>query len=39
METALNQIPGIVTNGIFALRPADLALVASNRGVIRLQHK
>ena len=39
LETALNQIPGIVTNGIFALRPADLALVASNQGVIRLQHK
>ncbi|NBW00610.1 MAG: ribose-5-phosphate isomerase RpiA [Betaproteobacteria bacterium] len=38
LETALNQIPGIVTNGIFALRPADLALVASNHGVIRLQH-
>jgi len=39
LEAALNQIPGIVTNGIFALRPADLALVASNQGVIRLQHK
>jgi len=39
LETALNQIPGIVTNGIFALRPADLALVASNQGVVRLQHK
>lgn len=36
METALNQIPGIVTNGIFALRRADLALVASADGVSRL---
>ena len=36
METALNQIPGIVTNGIFALRRADLALVASTDGVSRL---
>lgn len=37
METALNQIPGVVANGIFALRRADLALVASTQGVIRLQ--
>ena len=39
METALNQIPGVVANGIFALRRADLALVASAQGVVRLQHK
>ncbi len=38
MERTLNQIPGIVTNGIFALRRADLALVASPAGVVRLQH-
>lgn len=37
METAINQIPGVVANGIFALRRADLALVASAAGVIRLQ--
>jgi ribose 5-phosphate isomerase A len=37
METAINQIPGVVANGIFALRRADLALVASANGVIRLQ--
>jgi ribose 5-phosphate isomerase A len=37
LETQLNQIPGIVTNGIFALRRADLALVASPQGVIRLK--
>ena len=36
-ETAINQIPGVVTNGIFALRRADLALVATAQGVIRLQ--
>jgi ribose 5-phosphate isomerase A len=36
METALNQIPGVVTNGIFALRRADVALVASSQGVSRL---
>jgi len=38
LERALNQIPGVVTNGIFALRRADLALVATPNGVIRLQH-
>jgi ribose 5-phosphate isomerase A len=37
METAINQIPGVVANGIFALRRADLALVACADGVIRLQ--
>ncbi len=37
LETAINQIPGVVANGIFALRRADLALVASAAGVIRLQ--
>ena len=38
LERALNQIPGVVTNGIFALRRADLALVATPHGVVRLQH-
>jgi ribose 5-phosphate isomerase A len=37
LETAINQIPGVVANGIFALRRADLALVASPQGVHRLQ--
>jgi len=37
MERELNQIPGVVTNGIFAVRPADLALVASTQGVARLK--
>lgn len=36
METALNQLPGVVTNGVFALRRADVALVASANGVARL---
>jgi ribose 5-phosphate isomerase A len=36
MEIALNQIPGVVTNGIFALRRADVALVASANGVEKL---
>jgi len=33
METRLNQIPGIVTVGIFAHRAADVLLVASDDGV------
>lgn len=36
METAINQIPGVVTNGIFALRRADLALVGSSQGVLTI---
>ena len=37
METAINQIPGVVANGIFAHRRADLALIATSAGVVRLQ--
>ncbi len=33
LEQTLNNIPGVVTNGIFALRPADLLLVGSEQGV------
>lgn len=33
METRLNQIPGIVTVGIFAHRPADILLIADDNGV------
>jgi ribose 5-phosphate isomerase A len=33
MENRFNQIPGIVTVGIFAQRPADTLLVASDSGV------
>ena len=36
MERQLNQIPGIVTVGLFAKRPADLLLVGSEDGVERL---
>lgn len=32
-EEKLNQIPGVVTNGLFARRPADILLVASASGV------
>ncbi|GAB4201186.1 MAG: ribose-5-phosphate isomerase RpiA [Wenzhouxiangellaceae bacterium] len=33
MEREINQIPGVVTVGIFARRPADVALIASTNGV------
>ena len=33
LETAINQIPGVVTNGLFARRGADVLLLGSARGV------
>jgi ribose 5-phosphate isomerase A len=33
LETRLNQVPGIVTVGLFANRPADVLLIASDNGV------
>jgi len=33
LETTLNQITGVVTNGLFALRPADVMLLGSPEGV------
>lgn len=33
IEEALNQIPGVVTNGLFATRTADVLLVGNNGGV------
>jgi ribose 5-phosphate isomerase A len=33
IETAINQITGVVTVGLFALRPADLIIVGSARGI------
>ena len=37
LETALNQITGVVTNGLFALRPADLLLLGTDSGVQTLK--
>ncbi|MEC8228037.1 MAG: ribose-5-phosphate isomerase RpiA [Pseudomonadota bacterium] len=34
MEKTINNIAGVVTNGIFALRGADVVLVATNDGVV-----
>lgn len=33
LETALNQIPGVVTVGLFAQRPADVLLIGGDSGV------
>jgi len=33
LEATINNIPGVVTNGLFALRPADLLLVGTADGV------
>jgi ribose 5-phosphate isomerase A len=39
MESDLNQIAGVVTNGLFARRPADVLLLASASGVQTLKAK
>jgi len=36
LETQINQIVGVVTNGLFALRPADVLLLGTSEGVRRL---
>lgn len=33
MECALNQLAGVVTVGLFALRPADVLIVGTSRGI------
>lgn len=33
MERALNNLVGVVTNGLFALRPADVALLGGSGGI------
>ncbi len=33
LETALNQLPGVVCNGVFALRRADICITAGAEGV------
>jgi ribose 5-phosphate isomerase A len=35
VEQQLNNITGVVTNGIFAARPADILLLATEKGVIK----
>ncbi|AOA58526.1 ribose-5-phosphate isomerase RpiA [Acinetobacter larvae] len=33
LEKSINDIPGVVTNGIFAINKADLAIVATDHGI------
>ncbi|MDF2447321.1 MAG: ribose 5-phosphate isomerase [Moraxellaceae bacterium] len=39
MEERINNITGVVTNGLFALRPADVLLVGTAEGVKTVQAK
>jgi ribose 5-phosphate isomerase A len=39
MEAELNNIAGVVTNGIFARRPADVLLLGSEKGVSTISRK
>lgn len=36
LEAQINNWPGVVTNGIFALRPADVCLIGGKNGVVKL---
>lgn len=36
MEKTINNLAGVVTCGLFALRPADLVLISSKDGILRL---
>jgi ribose 5-phosphate isomerase A len=36
LESALNQIAGVVTNGLFARRGADVLLLGTQQGVVKL---
>jgi len=35
LENKLNQITGVVTNGLFAKSPADVLIIASDNGIIK----
>ena len=37
MERELNQLAGVVTVGLFALRPADVLIVGTGQGIEVLQ--
>jgi ribose 5-phosphate isomerase A len=39
LEAALNQITGVVTNGLFARRGADVALIGGAEGVKKLEKR
>ena len=35
LENQLNQITGVVTNGLFAKRPADTLIIATDDGIVK----
>lgn len=37
LEETINQIPGVVTNGLFARRSADILIVSDDNGVRRIE--
>lgn len=37
LESELNQIAGMVTNGLFARRPADVLILGTDRGVTKVE--
>ncbi|MFZ4703150.1 MAG: ribose-5-phosphate isomerase A, partial [Candidatus Methylumidiphilus sp.] len=37
LEKEINNIPGVITVGIFAIRPADVVLLGSEEGIKTLQ--
>ncbi|MBK8322568.1 MAG: ribose-5-phosphate isomerase RpiA [Betaproteobacteria bacterium] len=39
LESELNQFPGVVTNGLFARRPADVLLLGDPAGMRRIDRK
>jgi len=36
MEKDINNLPGVVTCGLFAIRPADVVLMATANGVVEI---
>jgi ribose 5-phosphate isomerase A len=34
LEEVINQITGVVTNGLFAVKPADILFLATQQGIV-----
>jgi ribose 5-phosphate isomerase A len=39
LEKQINNIAGVVTNGIFAIKPADVVLIGQSSGVLTLENR
>ena len=39
LESKINQITGVITNGLFALRPANVLLLGTQDGVRTIKAK